>query len=291
MESIENINQEIKLKSGSSEIKYTGNESQGAYILLPHAEPLEPETEFLQYTNSRTYKARVITHTFNKVFYLSENEKQEKVQGYLRNNIKVLELVSYNTSIAIYDTWTQTLLLSREYYNCSRTTARQLDYFLINKPISNTYYLTEPNYKYIKEDLNPNRIYNIVKKQIEPEAQRQEIVFNILDHPTITQHEKATALIRNMKGLNTIHKNHKNQETQELKTRERVTDTYIWYGVKFQIEYSRTKRTHRRLTPYKVKLLSGEYWTHDTRTHEDKNLYNGWDFLESSNKTDFQEVY
>ena len=290
MESIEQIKTEFKPSEG--QIKYTGNESKGAYILIPHPEPVEPKTEFLQYTNSHTYKARVITRTFNKVFYKAKNEKQEKVQGYLRNNIKVLELVSYNTSIAIYDTWTQTLLLRREYYNCSRTTARQLDYFLINKPISNTYYLTDANYKYIKEDLNPNRIYNIVKKQIQPAAQRQEIVFNILNHPTLTQHEKAAALIRNMKGLNTIHKNHQSQEVQELKTRERITDTYILYGVRFFINYSRTKRTHRQLTQYKITLdNTGEYWTHDTRTHDDKNLYNGWDFLNTANKQDFQQVY
>lgn len=290
MEAIQNIKNEFK--PSEETIKYTGNESHGAYILLPHAEPEEPKTEYLQYTNSRTYKARVITHTFNNVFYKAENEKQEKVQGYLRNNVKVLELVSYNTSIAIYDTWTQTLLLNRDYYNCSRTTARQLDYFLINKPISNKYYLTKQNYQYIKDDLNPNRIYNIITKQIEPKAQRQEIVFNILDHPTLTQEEKAAALIRNMKGLNTINKNKQSEEVQELKTRERVTTRYIWYGVGFIITYSRTKRTHRRLTPYKVTLdNTGEYWTHDQRTHDEKNLYNGYDFLETANKTDFQEVY
>ena len=289
MESIKELQTEFK--PSENLIKYSGNESKGAYILLPHAEQVET-TEFLQYNNSRTYKARVITHTFNNVFYKAKNEKQEKVQGYIRNNLKVLELISYNTSIAIYDTWTQTLLLSRDYYNCSRTTARQLDYFLINKPISNTYYLTDANYNYLKENLNPNRIYNIITKQIEPEAQRQEIVFNILDHPTMTQHEKATALIKTMEGLNTINKNKQNQEVQELKTRERITNTYILYGVRFFITYSRTKRTHRQLTQYKITLdNTGEYWTHDTRTHDDKNLYNGWDFLRSSNKTDFQEIY
>ena len=67
MESIEQIKTEFK--PNENIIKYSGNESKGAYILLPHAEPVEPKTEYLQYNNSRTYKARVITHTFNNVFY------------------------------------------------------------------------------------------------------------------------------------------------------------------------------------------------------------------------------
>lgn len=294
MESIKQINQEFKPSeslTGSSQIKYTGNESKGAYILLPESEHTTKE-EYLQYTSSRTYKARTITRTYNKVFFTAENEKQEKVQGYLKDNLKVLELVSYNTSIAIYDAWSQTLFLRREYYNCSMTTKKQLEYFLTNKPISNKYYLSEANYQYIKDDPNPSRIKNIIKNQIEPEATRQRTVFNIIQNQELTQHEKAALLIRTMKGLNTINKNKQKEEVQELKTRERITNTYILYGVKFYISYSRTKRTHKRLTNYKLQIdNTGEYWEHDNRTQQDKNIYTAWDFLNNSNKSEFQEVH
>ena len=290
MESIKQINQEFK-PSEANQIKYSGNESKGAYILLPESEHTT-QTEYLQYTQSRTYKARTITRTYNKTFIFAENEKQEKVQGYLLNNLKVIELVSYNTSIAIYDAWSETLFLRREYYNCSRTTTAQLEYFLINKPISNKYYLSESNYQYIKDDLNPSRLQNIINKHIKPEAHRQEIVFNIIQNPKLTQHEKAKLLIRNMKSLNTIHNNLQKQEVTPLKTRDKIQEHYIWYGVGFIITYSRTKRTKRTLTKYKLQIdNNGEYWTHDTRTHDDKNMYNGYDFRKTSNKKDFQEVY
>lgn len=127
----------------------------------------QKEQYFKNYGSYKTYyKAKVLSYT-------------------LTNNYKIKDfelLKSYETFICIY--FDNTIILNKEYYNCSVTTKNQLEFYLKDKKISNKIYVNDQNFNQLVNNILFDNLEKFLKtfENMKRIAKIQQNVLNNLKH-------------------------------------------------------------------------------------------------------------
>lgn len=252
MEAIKNLNQEFK--------PTTEPENKNNIII----NPFEGYKSYNKY-----YKASVIYNT-----------------EFIRPQLIIMK--SYNTEVEIYNRSNGFLILNMDYYNSSKTTKEQLNFFTFKyipafkqgiiyldsqafQNLINIFYDSDVG-------LYENKEYNIIRRW-----KAQKSLIDTITTPYLTADQKTQDIT--FQEVTT--------ETQELKTRFKIIEHCNTCGVKFDI--IKTWKGNPQNCKYReqdhikteIKLKSETSLYRDARTWNDKKLYTGWDMGRPNCKSDY----
>lgn len=203
------------------------------------------------------YKARILSYT-------------------LTNNYKIKDfelLKSYNTFICIY--FDNTIILNKEYYNCSYTTKKQLEFYLENKKVLNKYYVNDKIFYQLVNDILFDNLEKFLKtfENIKKIAKIQQNIINNL------KYDKENFLNFILDNPNTTIFN---ENIKVLKTRIKRKITIEYFYTKLTISFSTKKE--KRISKYKINDIENTLYCTDLRKFNEKVFYNGYDIGISNNK-------
>lgn len=216
----------------------------------------QKEQYFKNYGSYKTYyKAKVLSYT-------------------LTNNYKIKDfelLKSYETFICIY--FDNTIILNKEYYNCSVTTKNQLEFYLKDKKISNKIYVNDQNFNQLVNNILFDNLEKFLKtfENMKRIAKIQQKVLNNL------KHDKENFIDFILDNPNTIIFN---ENIKVLKTRIKKVITLEYFNTKLTISFSTKK--DKRISKYKITDI--ENTCTDLRKFNEKVLYDGSDMGICNNK-------
>lgn len=203
---------------------------------------------------------------------------------FIRPQLTIMK--SYDTHIAIYNRSNGFLILNSDWYNCSKTTKEQLDFFkfkYIPAFIQGVIYLSSEKFEDLINIFYAGNVglYENKEDYIIQKWKAQKAIINTIENEYLTTDEKIQELLPI---------NPESITKEQLKTRYYHIETINKHGVKFQIKrtWKGTQETckHRTqdLIREQIVIISKVNLYQDTRNQSEKNLYSSYDMGIPNNK-------
>lgn len=205
------------------------------------------------------------------IYYKAKVLKVEFIDNFRFIDFELLK--SYNTFICIY--FDNTIILNKNYYNCSYTTKKQLEFYLKDKKVLNKFYVNDKIFYQLINNILNEKIEKFFKtfENIKKIAKIQQNILNNL------KYDKENFLNFILENPNTIVLN---EYLKVLKTRIKRTISIEYFYTKLTIEFSTKKE--KRISKYKIKDIENTLYCTDLRKFNEKVFYNGYDIGISNNK-------
>ena len=190
------------------------------------------------------------------------------------NRFKDFELLkSYNTFICIY--FDNTIILNKDYYNCSLTTKNQLEFYLNDKKVLNSFYVNDKIFNQLTNNILFDNLEKFLKT-FENMKKISKIQQNVLNN---LKYDKENFIDFILDNPNTIILN---EHIKVLKTRIKRTITLEYFYTKLTISFSTKKE--KRISKYKINDIENTLYCTDLRKFNQKVFYNGYDIGINNNK-------